>query len=203
MTLHHEPSPDRGSAEATPADNRVPDGAGDAAPPRTGRRHVSRRAVLQTGAGGAALATAYAVHSMLGPSLAQRGLASSEGVFDAASIELSSSLYSEVFPISPLVLEPFKDQLPIPAVLQPTSGLPGAGRYTQSSLTKKDGTAQAHQCWSDDDRIKKSNNNQPYPEPVQYQLDIKIAEHSFTSSKVLPIDAFGKPTASVDRDGRT
>ena len=147
MTVHHEPSPDRGSAEATPTDTRVPDGAGEAAPPRAGQRHVSRRAVLQTGAGGAALATAYAVHSMLGPSLAQRGLATSEGVFDAASIELAGSLYSEAFPISPLVLEPFKDELPIPAVLQPTSDLPSAGKDTQSSLTKKDGTVQTDRTY--------------------------------------------------------
>jgi FtsP/CotA-like multicopper oxidase with cupredoxin domain len=164
---------------------------------------VSRRTVLQVGASGAGLAALYAAASTLGPSLEQRGLASADGVFGAASIELADALYTEVFPTSPLILEPFKDALPIPEVLAPSGSLPGAGKTKQSNLAKSDGKFQEHQCWSDDSRIMASNSGQAYPEPVQYHLPIQVAEHSFTTSKVLPINAKGQPTASFDKDGKT
>jgi FtsP/CotA-like multicopper oxidase with cupredoxin domain len=177
-----------------------PDGTADATAPRP---PVSRRTFLQVGAGGAGLAACYAAGSVLAPSLEARGLASADGVFGATSIELADALYTEVLPTSPLVLEPFKDALPIPEVLQPTSGLPEAGKGKQSSLKNKTGGYQAHQCWSDDAEIMASNGGKAYPEPIQYHLPIQVAEHSFTSSKVLPIDATGKPSVSFDRDGKT
>jgi FtsP/CotA-like multicopper oxidase with cupredoxin domain len=166
------------------------------------RRPVSRRAVLQVGASGAGLAAFYAAHSVVGPSLDEQGLASADGVFGAASIELADALYTEVFPTSPLILSPFKDELPIPEVLKPSS-LSGAGKTKQSNMAKKDGSYQAHQCWSDDERIKASNGGVAYPEPVQYHLPIQVAEHAFTKQKVLPINAQGQPAVSFDKDGKS
>jgi FtsP/CotA-like multicopper oxidase with cupredoxin domain len=164
---------------------------------------VSRRAFLQVGATGAGLAAVHAAGGKLLPTLQEQGLADADGVFGAASIELADSLYTEVFPTSPLVLSPFTDPLPIPEVAKPVSGLPEAGKGKQSSMQNKTGTYQSHQCWSDDAEIMAGNGGKPYPEPVQYHLPIRIAEHSFTSSKVLPIDVNGKPTVSFDKNGTT
>ena len=174
--------------------------AGDAPVPPSESGGLSRRTLLRVGASGAALGAFYAAGSTLGP-LESRGLLSADGVFDATAIELADSLYTEAFPTSPVVLSPFTDPLPIPQVLAPSS-LPDAGKAKQSNLAKKDGTYQAHQCWSDDAEIIATNGGQPYPEPVQYHLKIQVAEHAFTTSKVLPIDINGQPTTAFDKTGK-
>jgi FtsP/CotA-like multicopper oxidase with cupredoxin domain len=195
VTLHDETKP----AHHTP-DEQPTDGAPDSP---AWKKPLTRRSALQVGATGAGLAAVAVAGSKLVPHLQQQGLASADGVFGAASIELADSLYTEAFPTSPVVLTPFTDALPIPEVLQPSSGLPEAGKAKQSNLKDKNGSYQAHQCWSDDAEIMASNGGKAYPEPVQYHLPIKIAPHSFTTSKVLPIDVNGKPTASFDKDGKT
>ncbi|HEX5407204.1 MAG TPA: hypothetical protein VFX16_33425, partial [Pseudonocardiaceae bacterium] len=55
------------------------------------------------------------------PSLQQRGLLSSNGVLDAASIALADQLYTEVFPTSPLILNPFTDPMPVLQAARPLS----------------------------------------------------------------------------------
>src|SRR3954467_15303811 len=208
MTLRHESGSEQYPTEdqtAMDVDAGTEPGAttGTLATAAREQLHVSRRTMLQVGATGAGLAALYAAQSHFSGSLAARGLADPDGVFGATSIELADSLYDETFPITPLVLSPFTDPLPIPEVLQPSSGLPEAGKAKQSNLKDKNGSYQAHQCWSDDAEIMASNGGKAYPEPVQYHLPIKIAPHSFTTSKVLPIDVNGKPTASFDKDGKT
>src|SRR5947208_2027951 len=78
------------------------------------RGGLSRRNVLRISAAGAAAFGLGAGRLLLEPSLAQRGLASANGVFGAASIAWADLLYTEVFPTSPLILEPFKDALNVP-----------------------------------------------------------------------------------------
>jgi FtsP/CotA-like multicopper oxidase with cupredoxin domain len=163
---------------------------------------VSRRALLKAGAGGAAALGFYGALSAA-PDLSRQGLLSKDGVFGASSQAIADSVYTEVFPTSPLILNPFKDALPIPTVARPSSGLPEAGRDKQSSLKKKDGSYQKHQCWVDDDLIKAGNDGKAYPEPLQYHLPIQVAQHSFTTSEVLPIDVNGKPVQSFDASGKT
>ena len=76
---------------------------------------VGRREFIRLGAIGGAAVAAGAVASTWMPDLRQRGLLSAEGVFDAASIAWADSLYDEVFPTSPLILNPFSDELTVPA----------------------------------------------------------------------------------------
>ena len=205
MTLRHESGSERSTEDQVAMDDApVADsgaGTGALATAALEQWHVSRRTMLQVGATGAGLAAVYAAQSKLG-GLADQGLASPDGVFGAASIELADSLYSEAFPTSPVVLKPFTDPLPIPQVLTPTSGLPSAGRDQQSSVKNKTGAWRKHQCWSDDAEILATNDGQPYPEPEQYYLPIQVAEHAFTSSKVLPINAGGQPTNAFDKTGK-
>jgi FtsP/CotA-like multicopper oxidase with cupredoxin domain len=159
------------------------------------KSRVARREFLRLGAIGGAAVAAGAVASTWMPDLRRRGLLSTDGVFDAASIAWADSLYREAFPTSPLVLNPFSDELPIPQALVPEpytdwsnwTNAPGPGEGQQNSLGN-----QKHQRWCGEDRVTGAST------PLVYKIEIKLATHSFTTSKVLPINSLGQPTTSFD-----
>jgi FtsP/CotA-like multicopper oxidase with cupredoxin domain len=162
---------------------------------------VSRRTILRLGAAGATGLAATAAGGFGAPYLQQRGLLSADGAFAATSTALGDLLfYTEVFPISPLILKPFVDAMPIPMALRPVKSdemerwikKPGPGVDQQNSMSGNNG--ERHQMWSD---------KQGLPDPIVYKINVQVATHSFTSSPVLPIDASGRPTASFDASGGT
>ncbi|HKG51430.1 MAG TPA: multicopper oxidase domain-containing protein [Actinomycetales bacterium] len=158
---------------------------------------VSRRNVLRLGAAGAAAFGLGAGRLVLEPALAQKGLNSANGLIGAASMAWADALYTEVFPTSPLILSPFSDELQVPKALRPVDPSvyrgwakpPGPGIGQQNSLGN-----QQHQIWP-----KKIG----YPDPIVYKIDVKVDTHSFTTSRVLPIDANGRPTVSFGPSGKT
>jgi len=99
----------------TPTEDEIKEFSGESGT----RGGVSRRTVLRVGAVAAAAAGVTAGRVWGEPYLAQRGLLSADGVFAAASGGLSDLTYIEAFPISPLILTPFTDPLPIPKALAP------------------------------------------------------------------------------------
>jgi FtsP/CotA-like multicopper oxidase with cupredoxin domain len=105
----------------------------------------------------------------------------------AGSVEgCSDGDAKEVFPTSPLILSPFTDPLPIPLPLLPVDVdsflfKPGPGLGQQDSS----GTS-THQIW-------------PSTNPLYYRLKLEVAQHSFTTSKVQPIDSRGRPVLPPDR----
>jgi len=154
--------------------------------------HVPRRMFLRLGAAGVgAVALALAADGMA-PNLRRRGLMSGDGVFDAASIAWADSIYNESFPTSPLILDPFSDELVPPKALAPTPTLeysgwkspPGPGVGQQNSLGNE-----RHQIWP---------GQLGYQTPLVYAIRVQVSTHSFTKSKVLPINSLGKPTVSFD-----
>ena len=154
---------------------------------------LSRRSFLfRAGAGGLAVAGAFGARSWLAP-LADRGLLSADGVFDATAMELADSLYDEVFPTSPLVLAPFTDALPVPRALTPVPRSrysawdrpPGPGPGQQNSMSGTN--ADQHQKWP---------SSIGYPDPLVYEIDLLVATHRITTSKVLPIGPDGAPAVS-------
>ena len=157
---------------------------------------IARRTVLRVGAvGGLGLGLATA-QGLVVPSLQQKGLWSADGVFSASATTIGDLLlYTEAFPTSPLILEPFKDELPIPKALAPEQGYqdwdlpPGPGLGQQNSLGNEQ-----HQMW-------KPPNLPGYPDPIVYQIDLRVSTHSFTSSPVLPIDQ-GRQAGRVVRRRR-
>ena len=66
------------------------------------KSRVARREFLRLGAIGGAAVAAGAVASTWMPDLRRRGLLSTDGVFDAASIAWADLIYNEVYPTSPL-----------------------------------------------------------------------------------------------------
>ncbi len=98
----------------------------------------------------------------------------------------------EAFPTSPLILNPFTDELPIPKAMAPSDPLtwkdrngsscpPGASYGQQSS----DGYG-THQIWPS-----MTAAGFYLPQPICYKINLKVAEHSFTNQKVQPIDSNG------------
>ena len=160
---------------------------------------VGRREFLRLSAIGGAAVAAGAVATTRLPELRQRGFLSAEGVFDAASIAWADILYDESFPTSPLVLYPFSEELPVPLALRPEpyvdwtnwTDAPGPGEGRQNSYGND-----KHQRWCDDPRVYGATT------PLVYKIELKVEEHSFTSSKVLPINANGLPRDSFDQFGK-
>ena len=159
-----------------------------------GDNGLTRRTMLRVGAVGATGAALSAAGAFGGPYLAKRGLLSPDGAFGATSMGLGDLLfYIEEYPTSPLILEPFKDSLPVPKALRPVPKAewtawtqpPGPGIGQQNSI----GTDQ-HQMWID---------KVGATEPIVYKIDLRVAGHSFTTSQVMPIDKNGRPVVSYDQ----
>jgi hypothetical protein len=177
-------------SEAT-IEKRADEGTSDS------RSDIPRRAVLRAGAVGAAAVGPGAGTVLMAPILRGRGLLSADGVFDATSVALADSLYDEVFPTSPLILNPFTDPLLIPPAARPLTPTeigalkqqPGPGVGQQNSFRNE-----THQLWP---------SAVGYPAPIVYKFDLLVRQHSFTTSPVLPIDKSGQSTTSFDAAGTT
>ena len=158
---------------------------------------LPRRTFLKLGAAGTAAVAIGTAGALVVPDLRRRSLMSPNGVFDAASIALADVFYIEAFPISPLILSPFTDPLPVPKAMRPIpqsefsswASPPGPGVGQQNSLGNE-----THQKWT---------SAVGSPDPIVYQIKVEVSTHSFTTSRVLPIDRKGKPTASFDAAGNT
>src|SRR6476619_5248292 len=156
---------------------------------------LPRRTFLRIGAagvGGLAIAGAGGLGT---PYLAQRGLLSADGAVAATSTALGDILfYTEAFPTSPLILEPFRDELNVPKALAPASDFkswatpPGPGQGQQNSFGNE-----RHQIWP---------NQVGSVDPLVYKIDLLVRPHAFTTSKVLAIDKNGRATVSFDDAGR-
>ena len=138
----------------------------------------SRRDFLKLGVAGAAATT----------------LAGSK-LLNAISTAGAGGPYTEVYPVSPLILSPFVDELPIPKALAPIPksdvdvwrNPPGSGSGQQNSFGNE-----THQIWP---------SKIGYPDPLVYKIDLQVNTHSFTTSQVLPIDDNGRPSISFDASG--
>ena len=155
---------------------------------------VTRRNVLRAGAVGVAAVGVWApARCSCSRPWQARGFLNPNGVLAAASQAVADSLYIEVFPVSPLILNPFNDPMLIPQALKPLSPAqvaaldppPGPGVGQQNSFGNE-----THQLWVD---------AIGFPDPIVYDIKVQVAQHSFTSSQVLPIDAHGQPTPVVRR----
>jgi FtsP/CotA-like multicopper oxidase with cupredoxin domain len=164
---------------------------------------VSRRTLLRLGAAGG-VGAALAGASVTAPYLSQRGLLSLDGAFGATSAQLSDTLfYIEAFPVSPLILTPFQDELVVPQALRPEaygdytswSQPPGPGVGQQNSIGN-----QQHQLWPG--RTPSMPTLNSYTDPIVYKIDCRVAQHAFTTSKVLPMDKKGRPIVSFDSTGK-
>src|SRR3954447_8848499 len=171
---------------------------------RLDKIRLSRRDMLKVSAGGAGM---FAIGA--GGLAVPRGLARGGG---------GGSLYIEAFPTSPLILNPFKDQLTIPTALAPTDpagwdssgGMPdpkiqdSLGKSPTSAYKDRYGmTLGEHQLWPGQGVT--STYDWISTKPVVYQIKLNVAKHDFTTSDVQPITSLGQnvtPPKSVNSSAR-
>src|SRR3954453_19547557 len=170
----------------------------------SGPTHLARRSFLKLGAVGAAAVAVGTTSSLVVPELRRKGLYSANGVFDASSQAFAALVYTEVFPTSPLILNPFTDEFVKPKAASPVSYSewsndwtykpgPGAGQQNSYGDTGVAGDNNTHQRWK---------GYASDPDPIVYRLKAEVDTHSFTTSMVLPIDKNGRPVKSFDESGR-
>jgi FtsP/CotA-like multicopper oxidase with cupredoxin domain len=168
---------------------------------------VSRRVALRLGAAGATGVALGAAGGFGGPVLARRGLLSADGTLAAAGTALADTFfYKENFPTSPLILNPFNDELPIPKALAPSTDYtdwaspPGPGLGQQNGSDGRFGTGldalanEKHQMWP---------SAVGSPDPIVYKIDLLVRTHAFTTSQVMPITSAGQPAVSFDETGKS
>jgi FtsP/CotA-like multicopper oxidase with cupredoxin domain len=147
---------------------------------------LPRRRFLQLAALGGGTAALSGAGAFGGPSVGN--------AFWRVGDALADVLYIEAFPTSPLILSPFIDTLPIPRALAPVprATYSGWARPPGPGLGQQDSDGATHQVWP---------SKIGYPDPIVYQIKVQVAQHTFTSSQVLPIGTDGKPSVSFDAAG--
>ena len=110
-------------------------------------------------------------------------------------------LYTEVYPTSPLILEPFTQALPNPVPLAPSNpnnwtdlGAHAWARPDPRTGGRQDCDYATHQVGYN--AIPVGRKMLQYPNPMYYRLALQVGQHNFTSSKVLPILSDGSPVTS-------
>ena len=169
------------------------------------QRLISRRSLLKaTAAGAGFLALGGAGFASAAP-IAQRLLLGGVG---------ADSLYIEAWPTSPLILNPFTDELLIPQATRPVPQSvwsnwkhwkTGASIVPGPGAGKQDDMGQTHSVYPGV-ATKLDGSPNPtanYPWPLIYQIKLQVAQHSFTSSSVLPINSNGQPSISYGPGGAT
>jgi len=160
---------------------------------------LSRRDVFKFG-GAAAIAGSV----LLGPLGPKRALASGNTTVQVPVAPCGGGQAIEAFPASPIILNPFTDQLPILSPLQPTpeldtSGTQGYSNWSPSPMGPgsskpaaglQDSRGGSHQIWPTDaikSTVTGSNwsAGQPYgPAPLIYKINVQVATHSITKQPV-------------------
>src|SRR3954447_22461160 len=179
---------------------------------------VSRRVALRLGAAGAAGVALGAAGGLGGPVLARRGLLSADGTLAATGTALADTFfYKENFPTSPLILNPFTDDLPIPKAMAPSTDYTSWTSPPGPGLGQQNGSDGRYGPYSDvvgngndalgNERHQKWPSALGTPDPIVYKIDVKVAQHSFTKSvtgsQVLPINSLGQPSVSFDETGKS
>ncbi len=164
------------------------------------KRHpitLNRRDLLRLG-GGVLLAGAAGVRAhAAGAGAARPGLMQETPCMDGGP------LYTEAFPTSPFVLEPFTEDLPNPAPLKPSNpanwtslGMRDWARPDPRTGGRQDVDYVTHQVGFDKIPVGTGTRKITYlryPEPLYYRLALQVGQHNFTNSKVLPILSNGRP----------
>jgi FtsP/CotA-like multicopper oxidase with cupredoxin domain len=158
---------------------------------------IRRRQLLKAGAAGAGFLAMGGAGLFSAAPVAQR-------LLGAAAADQT---YIEVFPTSPLILNPFTDALPIPQAAKPvgwdyntvasyfaSKGLPAA---TPVKGGQQDANGAVHQLGPDDVIYKGGK----LPFPKVYHVRLETGTHRFTSQQVQPINSLGQNVVAPNGRG--
>jgi FtsP/CotA-like multicopper oxidase with cupredoxin domain len=160
----------------------------------THRHHMNRREMLKL-SGGAIVASGAALRSAAAESL-PGGLGQEAPCLDGGP------LYTEVYPTSPFILDPFTQDLPNPVPMKPSNPATwtslGAHDWARPDCRtggRCDVDYGVHQVGPEAIPIGTGRRVSyiKYPEPLYYRLALQVGQHSFTNSRVRPILPNGRP----------
>ena len=169
--------------------------------------HLNRRQMLKLGggllvAGGAALRGTSA--------MAESASSPAPGGGQEQPCLDGGPLYTEVYPTSPFIMEPFSQPLPNPVPMKPSNpanwsslGMTDWARPDCRTGGRNDVDFGVHQVGPEAIPIGTGTRRVSYikyPEPLYYRLALQVGQHNFTSSKVKPILPNGRPV-TFDRPG--
>ena len=150
---------------------------------KTGLTSLSRRDVLKIGA---ATGAAAAVGVVTGrPSRAE-----------AQTVGTCTGLGAiEAFPTSPLILEPFRDALPVLSAQAPipSSEVATWANKPGSGVGQQDSYGATHQLWPG----QAGTPVESYPQPLIYKNTLEVGKKSFTSSPVRTLVGYTDPKGNV------
>jgi len=159
---------------------------------------MHRRDLLRL-SGGVFAAAAAGLRTMAPWSAAAAGIEQQmDGLFTCPD---GGPLYTEVFPTSPVLLEPFTQNFAIPAPMRPSDPA-GWNPITGKERNWRRPDCRAGGIQDDDGVVHQigpqalpgANNKMiKYPDPLYYRLALQVGEHSFTASKIQPIQSNGYP----------
>jgi FtsP/CotA-like multicopper oxidase with cupredoxin domain len=161
---------------------------------RPDKIRLNRRDMLKLSAGGAGMFA-----------LGAGGLAIPRG-FAGGGSGGGGALYIEAFPTSPLITNPFYDELNIPKAMRTSDprywdslGKTAPDKMIQDSIGKSPNSVYSdrynqtlgqHQLWPGD--APTDTFNWLSTTPNVYQIKLQVSGHSFTTSQVQPINSFGQ-----------
>ena len=161
---------------------------------------VRRREFIRLGAIGGAAVAAGAVASTWAPQLRQRGLLSADGCVRRGVDRVGERPVRRGVPDEPVDSEPVQRRVAGSpgAAARAVRGLDelaeraGSGGWLARTRTATTGTSGGATTRSVGGATT----------PLVYKIELKVEEHSFTSSKVLPINSGGLPRDSFDQYGK-
>ena len=106
---------------------------------------------------------------------------------------------NEPYPTSPFILSPFTDPLPIPKAYRPSD--PRTWRDPRTGLLAPPDPRSGGRQDSDGGTHQVGPEALGLPTPMFYKIDLRVAEHRFTTSLVQPINPDGTTTVPPDGIG--
>ena len=152
---------------------------------------MSRRELFRLG-GAAFVASGAALRSQ--PAAAQpRAPFCGEGVIPVAEEQIGIGYGNEPLPLSPLILDAFKEDVPIPSALAPCTDFTGwptvPGKSQQNSHANG-----GHQIWCDDALVAGCD-----PTPNVYEIALQVGQHRITNGRVQALQfADGMGSGAID-----
>jgi FtsP/CotA-like multicopper oxidase with cupredoxin domain len=164
---------------------------------RLDKIRLTRKDMLKLSAGGAGMFA-----------LTASGFAVPRGIAGGGA---TGKLYIEAFPTSPLITTPFSDPLVIPPALRPSDLSDSLGnvdpKTAQPNKLRQDSIGAASDTVYTDKYHQTLGQHQIWPgegptagyfttnDPIVYQIKLECAHKKFTTSRVQPINSFGKAVA--------
>jgi FtsP/CotA-like multicopper oxidase with cupredoxin domain len=151
---------------------------------------LTRRQLLK---GAAASGAALAVASVATPARADRGRRRR-----SVSGACSGLFPNEAYPLSPLVLRPFSEAMPIPRAARPVAPSVVAGWVNQPGpgVGRQDSDGGTHQAWPGN-VSSAIPSLVSMPQPIVYRATMRIAEHAYSTSPVRTLVAYRNTAGSL------